>query len=81
MVPSDKAIDDCAVRAEGVQGRLLILSHEATIAIDVGAQDGCELSLQYSPLAGEGLKPENGLQLRYVSDRGARGRSSYRLTL
>ena len=52
-----RGIDDFAVRGKGVKDRLLILTHEAAIAIDVGAQDGCKRTLEYSPLE-EGV-PKN----------------------
>jgi hypothetical protein len=45
-----ETIDDVAVSGKGSEGRLFVFPHEAAIAIDVGAQDSCELTLQYSPL-------------------------------
>src|SRR5207302_9617678 len=49
-VMRDEPIDDLAVRGQDTERRLLILTHEAAIAVDVGAQNRSELTLQYSPL-------------------------------
>ena len=38
------------MRSKRVQRRLLILSHEAAVAVHVGAEYGGELALHYPPL-------------------------------
>jgi hypothetical protein len=46
----DEAVDYFAIDRQSPERRLFVLSHKAAIAIDVGAQDSSELTLQYLPL-------------------------------
>jgi hypothetical protein len=47
----DEPIDEDAIGRKGSQRRFFILAHEATIALDVGAQDSGEFTLQDSPFS------------------------------
>src|SRR5216684_107534 len=47
----DEAVDQLAVGGKSAQRRLFILTHEAAIAEDIGAEYGGELTFQYSPQA------------------------------
>jgi len=44
VVLLDQAIDYSAMRGQGSDRRLFVLPHEATVAMDVGAEDSGELA-------------------------------------
>jgi hypothetical protein len=46
MMSLENRIDELAMRVKSTQRRLFVVSHEAAIAVDIGAKDSSELTLQ-----------------------------------
>ncbi len=49
MVLFDEAVDYLAMRGQGSDGRLFVVTHEAAVAVDVGAEDSGELAFHSHP--------------------------------
>src|SRR5215472_12977882 len=63
MMPLDGRIDELAMLGEGAQSRLFVLSHQAAIVVNVGAEYGRELCVPSRPPPRDNLSFHQGCHI------------------